>query len=199
MRVEIDDRNALRAMGGARMLRADCGIVENAEAHRRALARMMSGRARCDESVRRFSAHHRVNRRNCAPPPHALPPPASRGSSLCRHPAGHDRHAAKSSRCVRSSPRHARAKACRASRAAPRVAPASRSAAHRVRRKSRVIFQRGLDGRDRPGSCSSAAGWEIKRVAGPAARVRLEAKAAAPTRRARRDGFAEFICSSLAI
>ena len=66
MNVEIDDRDALRAMGGLRVARGDGGVVEKAEAHRRRAFGVMAGRPRRDKGVGEAPAHHFIDRESRA-------------------------------------------------------------------------------------------------------------------------------------
>ena len=60
--VEIDDRDALDAVGRLGVARGDRGVVEEAEAHRRRRLGVMAGRPRGDEGVVDAPAHHFVDR-----------------------------------------------------------------------------------------------------------------------------------------
>ena len=59
--VEIDDDDALGAMGGLRMPGGDPRVIEEAEAHRRRGFRVVPGRTRGDEGVARLPGHHLVD------------------------------------------------------------------------------------------------------------------------------------------
>ena len=61
MDVEIDDRDALGAVGRLGVTRGDGRIVEEAKAHRRRDFGMMAGRARGDEGVSDLLGHHLVD------------------------------------------------------------------------------------------------------------------------------------------
>ena len=60
MHVEVDDRDPFEPMDLERMERPDRNVVEEAEAHRGRLARVVPGRAHRAERVREFLAHHAV-------------------------------------------------------------------------------------------------------------------------------------------
>jgi hypothetical protein len=62
MHVEIDDRDAFRAVPFLRVARRDRDIVEQAEAHRRRGLGMMAGRAHRDERVCDSALHHLIDR-----------------------------------------------------------------------------------------------------------------------------------------
>jgi hypothetical protein len=61
MHVEIDDGDALGAMRRLGVTGGDGDVVDKAEAHRIAHARVMAGRARCDKGRVGFAAHHFVH------------------------------------------------------------------------------------------------------------------------------------------
>jgi hypothetical protein len=62
MHVEVEDRNALEAVGFERMHGSDRDVVEDAEAHRPSRRRMVPGRAHRAEGVARLARHHHVRR-----------------------------------------------------------------------------------------------------------------------------------------
>ncbi len=61
MHVEINDRDPLRAIGVAGMVRGDRGVVEQAEAHGASRLGMMTGRTNGAEGVLRFAAHDGID------------------------------------------------------------------------------------------------------------------------------------------
>ncbi len=62
--VEVEDRDALRAMRLDRVHGADGDVVEDAEAHRARRRRVMPGRAHRAERGARLAVHHRVGGRH---------------------------------------------------------------------------------------------------------------------------------------
>ena len=67
MDVEIEDRDALRAVGCLSMPCGDGRIVEEAKTHRRRDFGMMAGWSRGDEGVSDLLGHHLVDCEYCAP------------------------------------------------------------------------------------------------------------------------------------
>ena len=86
--VEIDDRDALDAMGRLGVAGGDRGVVEEAEAHRRRRFGVVAGRPRGDEGVVDAPARSLRRPRTSLRPPSAAPPPACPATSRCRSRAG---------------------------------------------------------------------------------------------------------------
>ena len=64
--VEIDDRDALGIIAGARVMRGDGGLIEEAEAHGAAGFGMVAGRAQRAEDIVGLAPEHRIDAGGCS-------------------------------------------------------------------------------------------------------------------------------------